>query len=108
MRIQEEYIVPGLGVIILLAALASVASGASVLFFLALGILGLAAIGTYMIPHGAQVEVRVAITVLGLLLLFLYFSHLAFWLALLSLGAMGALQFRHSDSLQIPPQHTVA
>ncbi|MDE2942121.1 MAG: hypothetical protein OXP10_07270 [Chloroflexota bacterium] len=108
MRIQEEYIVPGLGVVILLAALGSVASGASILYFLALGLLGLAAIGTYLLPHGAQVEVRVGIAVLGLLLLFIYFNHLAFWLALLSLGAMGALQFRHSDSLQIPPQHTVS
>ena len=108
MRIQEQYIVPGLGVVILMSVLGFVASGASILFLLAMVVLGLAAVGTYLLPHGAQVEVRVAIAVLGLLFLLLYFSHLAFWLVLLAFGAIGAFQFRHSGTLQMPPQHTVA
>ena len=108
MRIQEQYIVPGLGAAILLSVLGFVASGASNLFLLAMVVLGLAAVGTDLLPRGAQVEIRLAIAVLGMLFLPPYFSHLLFWLALLAFGGIGALQLRHGDTLQMLPQHTVA
>ena len=107
MRIQEEYVVPGLGVVILLSAFSFAASGASLIYLLLMGVLGLAAIGTYFVPRPVQVEVRTAIAVLGLLLLLSYFSSLAFWLALVAFGAIGALQIRHVSTLRMPPQHTV-
>ena len=106
MRNQEEYIAPGLGVIILLSAFSSALSGASLIYVVLMVVLGIAAIGTYFAPHVVQVEVRVAIAALGLLLLVSYFSSLAFWLALLAFGMMGALQIRHGNVLQMPPQHT--
>ena len=108
MRIQEEYIVPGLGVVILLSVFGFATSGASLIYLMALALLGLAAVGTYFLPHTTQVEVRVIVAVFGLLIMVFYFSNLAFWLALLAFGAMGALQIRHSDALQTFPQHTVA
>ena len=104
MRIQEEYVAPGLGVVILLALLGL---DASPIVMVILGILGLAAVGTYLVPHEVQVELRVAIAAIGLLVLLISFVSLAFWLVLLALGALGALQVRHSAALQLPPRHTV-
>ena len=107
MRIQEQYIVPALGGVILLAAISFLVSGSPVFAFV-LFLLGLAALGTYMLPHGVQVEVRTAIAVLGLVLLLFYFMDVAFWLALVAFAGIGALQIRHVDSLKMPPEHTIA
>ena len=104
MRIQEEYIAPALGVVILLALLGL---DASPIVMVILGILGVAAIGTYLLPHEVQVELRVAIAAVGLLVLVFFVGSLALWLVLLAFGAMGALQVRHSATLQLPPRHTV-
>lgn len=100
MTLQERIIVPGLGAVILLAVLTM---GAPILYTLLLGLLGLAAVGTYFVPSAVQVETRVGIAVLGLIVLIFYFSSLSFWLALLSFGAIGALQIRHRDELQKNP-----
>ena len=100
MALQERIIVPGLGAVILLAVFTM---GAPVLYTLLLGLLGLAAIGTYFAPSAVQVETRAGIAVLGLVVLIFYFSSLSFWLALLSFGAIGALQIRHRDELQKKP-----
>ena len=108
MRINEEYIVPGLGAIILLSVFGFAAGGASPIYPVLLGILGLAAVGTYFLPAAVQVEIRIAIAVLGLIILVFYFSSVSFWLALLAFGAMGASQIRHGATLSMPPQHTVA
>ena len=108
MRIKEEYIVPGLGAIILLSVFGFAAGGASPIYPVLLGILGLAAVGTYFLPAAVQVEVRIAIAVLGLMILVIYFSSVSFWLALLAFGAIGASQIRHGAMLSMPPKHTVA
>ncbi len=108
MRIQEEYIVPGLGAIILLSVFGFAASGVSLIYPALLGILGLAAVGTYFLPPAVQVEIRIGIAALGLIILVFYFSYVAFWLSLLAFGAIGAFQIRHSATLNMPPQHTVA
>ena len=100
MALQERIIVPALGVIVLLAALTM---GAPLLYKALLGLLGLAAVGTWFAPSVVQVETRAGIAVLGLLVLILYFNSLSFWLALLSFGAIGALQIRHRDALQKNP-----
>lgn len=105
MRIEERYVVPGLGVIILLSL---VALNVSLIYLVVLGILGIAAIGTYFLPHAVQIETRIVISALGLLILFIYFSSLGFWLALLAFGAIGAFQFRHSQTVRTFPQHTIA
>ena len=105
MRIEERYVVPGLGVIILLSL---VALNVSLIYLVVLGILGMAAIGTYFLPHAVQIETRIVISALGLLILFIYFSSLGFWLALLAFGAIGAFQFRHSQTVRTFPQHTIA
>ena len=68
----------------------------------------MAAVGTYFLPAAVQVEIRIAIAVLGLIILVFYFSSVSFWLALLAFGAMGASQIRHGATLSMPPQHTVA
>ena len=99
MQIQERLIVPGLGVVILLAAFML---GVPVVYKLVLGLLGLAAAGTYFAPHEVQVETRVAIAALGLIILLLVTST-AFWLTLLSFGAIAALQFPHRHELQRNP-----
>ena len=108
MRIKEEYIVPGLGAIILLSVFGFAAGGASPIYPVLLGILGLAAVGTYFLPAAVQVELRIAIAVLGLMILVIYFSSVSFWLALLAFGAIGASQIRHGATLSMPPKHTVA
>ena len=96
MHIQERLIVPGLGVVILLSAFIL---GVPLVYKLLLGLLGLAAAGTYFVPHAVQVETRIAIAALGLVIL-LIVSSTAFWLALLSFGAIAALQFQHRHTLQ--------
>lgn len=101
MQVQERLIVPGLGVIILLS---SFMLGAPLIYLLLMGLLGLAAVGTYYVPHAVQVETRIGIAALGLIILIFYFSSLGFWLALLAFGTIGALQIRYRDALQNPPQ----
>lgn len=99
MQIQERLIVPGLGVVILLSAFIL---GVPLVYKLLLGLLGLAAAGTYFVPHAVQVETRIAIAALGLIIL-LIISSTAFWLTLLSFGAIAALQFQHRHQLQRNP-----
>ena len=99
MQIQERLIVPGLGVVILLSAFIL---GVPLVYKLLLGLLGLAAAGTYFAPHEVQVETRTAIAALGLIIL-LIVSSTAFWLTLLSFGAIAALQFQHRQALQRNP-----
>lgn len=101
---QERLIVPGLGVVILVSAFVM---GAPLIYLLLIGVLGLAAVGTYNLPHAVQVETRIAIAALGLVILIIYFNSLGFWLALLSFVAIGALQIRYRHSLRNPP-HTTA
>ena len=96
MQIQERLIVPGLGVVILLSAFIL---GVPLVYKLLLGLLGLAATGTYFVPHAVQVETRIAIAALGLIIL-LIISSTAFWLTLLSFGAIAALQIPHRHTLQ--------
>ena len=100
MTVQERIIVPVLGVAILLAVFTM---GAPVLYMVLLGLLGLAAVGTYFAPPVVQVETRAGIAVLGLVILVFYFSSLSFWLALLSFGAIGVLQVRHRGMLRKNP-----
>ena len=99
MQIQERLMVPGLGVVILLSAFIL---GVPLFYKLLLGLLGLAAAGTYFAPHQVQVETRTAIAALGLIIL-LIVSSTAFWLTLLSFGAIAALQFQHRHALQRNP-----
>ena len=99
MQIQERLIVPGLGIVILLAAFIL---GVPLVYKLLLGLLGLAATGTYFAPHAVQVETRIAIAALGLVIL-LIISSTAFWLILLSFGAIAALQIQHRQTLQRSP-----
>ncbi len=99
MQIQERLIVPCLGVVILLSAFML---GVPLIYKLLLGLLGLAAVGTYFAPYRVQVETRVAIAALGLIIL-LIVSSTAFWLTLLSFGAIAALQFPHRHKLQRNP-----
>ena len=107
MRIKEEYIVPALGALALLSVFGFGTSGVSLIYPVLLGILGLAAVGTFFLPPAVQVEVRIAIAALGLIVLVFYFSSVSFWLALLAFGAIGASQIRHGSVLTMPP-HTVA
>ena len=99
MHVRERLIVPGLGVVILLSAFML---GVPLVYKLLLGLLGLAAAGTYFAPHRVQVETRIAIAALGLIIL-LIVSSTAFWLTLLSFGAIAALQFPHRHKLQRHP-----
>ena len=99
MQVQERLIVPALGVVILLS---SFILGVPLVYKLLLGLLGLAAAGTYFAPHAVQVETRTAIAAVGLIIL-LIGSSVAFWLTLLSFGAIAALQFPHRHELQRNP-----
>ncbi|MCY4449955.1 MAG: hypothetical protein OXE02_14045 [Chloroflexi bacterium] len=99
MQIQERLIVPGLGVVIVLSAFML---GVPLVYKLILGLLGLAAAGTYFAPRQVQVEIRVAVAALGLIILLIVIST-AFWLTLLSFGAIAALQFPHRRELQWNP-----
>ena len=96
MQTQERLIAPGLGVVILLSA---AMLGVPMVYKLLLGLLGLVAAGTYFAPFRVQVETRIGIAALGLIIL-LIVSSTAFWLTLLSFGAMAALQFPHRRTLQ--------
>ena len=96
MQIQERLVVPGLGIVILLSAFIL---GVPLVYQLLLGLLGLAAAGTYFAPPQVQVETRIAIAAAGLIIL-LIVSSTAFWLMLLSFGAIAALQFPHRHTLQ--------
>ena len=99
MQTYERLIVPGLGVVILLSVfILAVPLAYKVL----LGLLGLAAAGTYFAPHRVQVETRIAIAAIGLIILLMVTST-AFWLALLSFGAIAALQLQHRHTLQRNP-----
>ena len=100
---QERLMVPVLGVVILVSIFVM---GAPLIYLLLLGLLGLVAVSTYYLPHAVQVETRIAISALGLVVLIIYFNSLGFWLALLSFGAIGALQIRYRHLLQNPP-HTI-
>ncbi len=99
MQIEERWIVPSLGVVILLACFIL---HVPLVYKALLALLGLAATGTYFAPHAVQVETRMAIGALGLVIL-LIVSSTAFWLALVSFGAIAALQFQHRHSLQRNP-----
>ncbi len=105
MSIPERSVAPALGAVLLLALLGlDIAPVALVL----LGSLGVFAVATYPLPPAVQAELRAAIAALGLIVLVLFTGSLAFWLVLLALGALGALQARHRDKLRLPPRHTVA
>ncbi len=99
MQMQERLIVPGLGVVILLSAFIL---GVPLVYKLLLGLLGLGAAGTYFVPHAVQVEMRIVIAVLGLVILLLITST-AFWLTLMAFGAIAALQVQHRHILQRSP-----
>ncbi len=99
MQIEERLVVPGLGIVILLSAFIL---GVPLVYQLLLGLLGLAAAGTYFAPSAVQVETRIAIAALGLIIL-LIVSSTAFWLILLSFGAIAAMQFPHRHTLQRNP-----
>lgn len=107
MKEQEQFIVPGLGVVALISVLLLGTTYYSLAYLALLGLLGAGAIGSYFLPAAVQVEARVAIAALGLLVLVFMFSSLGFWLALLSFGAIGALQIRHRGILRMPPTHTL-
>ena len=96
MQSKEFLIVPALGVVILLATFLL---GVPLVYKLLLGLLGLAAAGTYFAPHAVQVETRIAIAAAGLIILLIVTST-AFWLTLLSFGGIAALQFQHLHTLQ--------
>ena len=102
-HVQERFIVPGLGVVVLAAILTMEAPW---ILRVLLGVLGLAAVGTYFLPHAVQVETRIVIAVLGLTIL-IFISSLGLWLTVLAFATVGALQARHRDTLQSPP-HTVS
>ena len=107
MREPEQFVVPALGVLVLLAVFILGSAGFySIAYLIILGLLGLAAVGTYFPPPAVQVELRIVIAGLGLLVLIFMFSSLGFWLALIGFGAIGALQIRHRSVLR-PQLHTV-
>ncbi len=99
MQIQERLIVPGLGVVILLSAFIL---GVPLVYKLLLMLLGLGAAGTWFVPHAVQVETRIVIAALGLIIL-LIITSTAFWLTLMAFGAIAALQFPHRHTLQRSP-----
>lgn len=106
MRETDRFVAPALGVAVIIAVFVLGTTGFySVGYVAILFVLGLGAIGTYFVPEQVQVETRAAIAVLGLIVLMFMFSSLGFWLALLAFGTMGALQFPHRGTFQIPP-HT--
>ena len=107
MRENDKLIVPALGVAVIIAVFVLGAGSYSIGHVAILFVLGLAAVGTYFAPEQVQVEARTAIAALGLIVLIFMFSSLGFWLALLSFGAIGALQIRHRGILRMPPTHTL-
>lgn len=99
MQSKERLVIPALGLVIILATFML---GVPLVYRVLLGLLGLAVVGTHFAPQAVQVETRIAIAALGLIIL-LIVSSTAFWLALLSFGAIGALQFPHRGTLQRNP-----
>ena len=99
MQDYERLIVPGLGVVILLSAFML---GVPLIYTLILSLLGLAASATYFAPHAVQVETRMGIAAVGLVILLMVTST-AFWLALMSFAAIAALQYQHRHTLQRNP-----
>lgn len=91
----QRLIVPGLGVVIFVSAFIL---GVPLIYKVLLALLGLAAAGTYFSPPRVQVEMRIAAAALGLLILLI--NAPAFWLTLLSFGAIAALQVPHRHMLQ--------
>ena len=53
MRIQEKYLVPGLGGIVIIAAIGFAAGGAAAWVWVILGLLGIGTIATSYAPTGA-------------------------------------------------------
>lgn len=106
MRESEQFVVPALGVVILLSTFSLGTSFYSLAHLIILGLLGLAAIGTYFLPPAVQIEMRIAIATLGVIVLVFTFNSLGFWLVLLGFLGIGALQIRHRGVLQTP-LHTV-
>lgn len=99
MQILDRLIVPGLGIVIILATFIL---GVPLVYRVLLGILGLAAVGTYFTPQRVQVETRLAIAAAGLIIL-LIVSSTALWLSLVSFGAIAALQLPHRHTLRRNP-----
>ena len=95
MQFNERLIAPGLGVVIVLSAFIL---GVPVVYKVLVGFLGLVAVGTYFVPYKVQVETRIVIAGLGLIILLIVTST-AFWLTLLSFGGIAALQFQHRGAL---------
>ena len=96
MLIQQRFIVPGLGAVILLSAFLL---GVPLVYEVLLAVLGLAAAATYFAPSRVQLETRIVIAALGLIILLITGS-IAFLLTLLSFGAIAALQFPHRHTLR--------
>ena len=96
MKAKEHLIVPTLGVVVILTTFIL---GVPIVYKVLIGLLGLAAVGTYFAPRAVQIETRIAIAGAGLVILLLV-SSTAFWLALLSFGAIAALQIQHLGTLQ--------
>ena len=96
MQIHERLTVPCLGIVILLAGFTV---GVPLVYKLLLGLLGLAAAGTHFAPPAVQVETRIAIAAIGPFIL-IPITSTAFWLTLLSFGAMAAFQIPYRNTLQ--------
>ena len=96
MQSIQRLIVPALGVVIVLCTFML---GVPVVFRVLLVLLGVAAVGTHFLPHAVQVETRIAIAALGLVIL-LIVSSTALWLAVLSFAAIAALQIPHRGTLE--------
>ena len=99
MHTYERFIAPGLGVVIVLAIFIL---GVPLVYQVLLGLLGLAAAATWFAPYRVQVETRIVIAALGLVIL-LIVSSVAFWMTLLSFAVIGALQYPHRHTLQRNP-----
>ena len=99
MQDHQQFIVPALGLVNLLAA---VVLGVGLVYQVLLGLLGIAAIGTYFAPQAVQVESRMVIAAVGLLILLLITS-IAFWVTLMAFGAIAALQWPNRNALQRSP-----
>ena len=108
MNIQQRFIVPGLGVVVLLAALGFASIGSPLWMWLLIALLGIGAIATYFAPEEAQVELGAGIAILGLVVLLLRYNSIPLWLSLVSFGAMGAFQVRRVDVLRTAPRNTIA
>ena len=101
-----DLVVPALGVLVLIASLMLATSHWPLAYSIVLGLLGLAAIGTYFLPPAVQVEARIAIAALGLITLLIMFKSISFWMALLPFLTIGALQIPRRHTLRMP-LHTI-